>query len=371
MILTKPTESIKNISLSDILMGIFKDMLKSSETIFKNPVALDFDFMPKLVPYREKEQFKIAGCIKPLMHGRNGRNLMITGSPGIGKTVACKHVLRELGEETEIIPIYVNCWHRNTSYKAAMEICEILGYRFVHNKRTEELFSEIKKIVNKKSAVFVFDEADKLEDSDILYWVLEDIYRKSVILIANNKSLINDIDSRIKSRMTPELLEFHPYNLDETKGILKQRIKYAFFPDVVDEHAFNMICSKAYNLRDVRTGLYLLKESGNIAEENASKKINAEHAKKAIEKILDFSSKELDDDTKTILELIKEKQEAKIGDIFNMYQNQGGESTYRTFQRKIKKLEETHLVSVKKQVGGASGTTSIISYGQEKKLTEF
>ena len=109
-------------------MTLFKDMLKDDESLFKNSVALDFDYQPKLIPYREKEQFSIANCVKPLFSKRNGKNVFIVGRPGIGKTVACKHVLKELEEETDdIIPIYVNCWKKNTTYKVILELCNVLG----------------------------------------------------------------------------------------------------------------------------------------------------------------------------------------------------------------------------------------------------
>ena len=56
-------------------MGLFKDMLKSDESLFRDEIALDYDFLPKLLPYREKEQFYLANCIKPLLQKRNGKNL--------------------------------------------------------------------------------------------------------------------------------------------------------------------------------------------------------------------------------------------------------------------------------------------------------
>ena len=77
-------------------MSLFKDMLKDSETLFKNSIALDYDYIPKLIPYRENQQHFIANCIKPLFQNRNGRNCIVFGPPGIGKTVALRHVLQDL-----------------------------------------------------------------------------------------------------------------------------------------------------------------------------------------------------------------------------------------------------------------------------------
>ena len=161
-------------------------MLKSGESLFRDTIMLDYDFQPKLLKYRETEQMRFATAIRPLLQGHNGRNLFVYGPPGVGKTTACKHVLRELEEETsEVVPIYVNCWKENTTFKIFYKICEDLGQKFILNKKTSELFSLIQNILNKKAVVFVFDEIDKLEDTDFLYTILEDIYRKSIILLTN------------------------------------------------------------------------------------------------------------------------------------------------------------------------------------------
>ncbi len=86
-------------------MGLFDNMLKDSESLFLNPDALDLDFVPKLIPHRENETKYIAECIKSLFKRRSGRNLFITGKPGIGKTVAVKHIFKDLESKTDdIVP---------------------------------------------------------------------------------------------------------------------------------------------------------------------------------------------------------------------------------------------------------------------------
>ncbi len=350
-------------------------MLGSGESIFKNEVALDYGFIPKVIPYREQQQRLVAAAINPLFNGRSGRNLLVHGPPGVGKTVACKHVVNEIEEHTEdIYVLYVNCWHKNTSYQIALELCEILGYRLTHNKKSDELFEVIKKLLNEKSAVLVFDEVDKLQDYDFLYFLLEEVYRKSIILITNYKSWITNLDERVKSRLMAELLEFLPYNKAETTGILKERLGYAFYPGVWPDEIFAKVAEKTYEHKDIRCGLYLLRESGNAAEERSSKKIELVDVAAATKKLDEFNIKnpdELQDDTKFVLDIVKKNSGQKIGDLFKKYQEEGGKRVYKSFQRKIKSLEEGRFVSVKK-VTGAGGNTSIIEYKeQEKKLTEF
>src|SRR3989339_66464 len=98
-------------------MSIFKDMLKSGETLFRDTVFLSYDFQPKILYGRENEQQRFAVAIKPLLQEHN-------------------------------------------TYKIFYKICEEIGFKFLHNKNTNELFAMVKSKLNKGGAVFVFDEID-------------------------------------------------------------------------------------------------------------------------------------------------------------------------------------------------------------------
>ncbi len=356
-------------------MALFKDMLKDGESLMLNEDALDYEFVPKLLPYRETEQRHFATCIQPLLQSRNGRNLFVSGPPGIGKTAAMRHVFRDLEDETDdVFAIYINCWQKNTTFKILIDICDQLGYVMTHNKRTEELFTVVKTIVNKKAAVFAFDEIDKVEDYDFLYTIIEEIYKKSVFLITNHKDWLTELDQRIKSRLLPEVLEFKKYNLAEVKGILTERIGYAFVQGVWEDDAIEAVSKKTFEVEDIRTGIYLLRESGRAAEDKSSKKVTVEHVKEAMSKMEGFSinsKAELEDDLQKILDMIKEKSGSKIGDLFKIYQKEGGQSVYKTFQRKIRKLADGKFITMTTIKGGSEGTTSIIKFQSTKKLTEF
>ncbi|MGM5481728.1 MAG: Cdc6/Cdc18 family protein [Nanobdellota archaeon] len=351
-------------------MGLFDDMLEGGESLFRDEVALDYDFLPKTIPYREQEQQYIATCMKPLFSGRSGRNLFIHGPPGIGKTAAVRHVLRELEEKTdEIVPIFINCWQYNTSYKVMVEICEQLGYRFTQNKKTTELFKIGTQLLNKHSAVLVFDEIDKAEDFDFLYLLIEEVYRKSIFLITNFQSWLLDLDDRIRSRLMAELLEFKQYNAAETSGILKERMGYAFVPGVWEDNALEMLIDKTASIKDIRSGLFLLRESATLAEDQSKKKVMPPHVEKAIEKLDQFTSRkteELDEESKFILSIVRKSSGNRIGDLFREYEKEGGKSSYKTFQRKITRLEEGKYINLTKK-SGAGGNTTIV----EKRLTDF
>ena len=356
------------------IMSLFKEMLKSGETLFRDTVVLDYDFQPKIVKFRENEQQRFAVAVRPLLQGNNGRNLFVYGVPGVGKTTACRQVLRELEDETDdIVPLYINCWKENTTFKIFYKICEYLGFKFLQNKKTSELFSLIKEKLNRKAVVFVFDEIDKLEDTDFLYTILEDIYRKSIFLLTNYRDSYSELDERIRSRLNPEFLSFRPYNETEIAEILQQRKEYAFVQSCWDEEAFKEISEKCTECKDVRVGLYLMKEAGNLAEEKSSRKITSLHVAEAIRKADEFCIKPvegLDPDLLLILDLIKEHSGKKAGNLYEVYNLRGGELSYKSFYRKIIKLSEGRFITTEK-TSGAEGNATIINYSSEKKLTEF
>ncbi len=355
-------------------MSLFKDMLKSGESLLRDTVILGYDFQPKVLKYRESEQLRFATAIRPLLQGHTGRNLFVYGSPGVGKTTACKHVLRELEEQSEeVIPLYINCWKENTTYKIYYKLCEDLGQKFLMNRKTGELLAMIKTKLNRHAAVFVFDEIDKLEDTDFLYSLLEDIYRKSIILLTNYRDIYSELDERIRSRLGPEFVNFRSYTEQEVAGILLHRREYAFVPESWDEDAFKEIVEKCVEAGDIRIGLYLMREAGILAEEKSSRRITDVHVAEAVKKADDFHIKPkegLDDDLQLILQLIRENTGKKIGDIYSLYVEPGREMSYKSFQRRILKLEEAKFISTDK-VQGKEGNTTIVHYAAERKLTEF
>ena len=347
-------------------MGLFDDILHDNESLFLDEIALDYDYVPKEIKYRENQQHFIAECMAPLLKNKTGRNLFICGAPGIGKTLATKHVKRELEEKSnDVQAIYVNCWKKDTSYKVAINICEQIGYKWTHNKRTDELIEIIAKILNKKSCVNFLDEVDRVREIDIIYSFCEDLLRKSIILIANNENWFTQLDDRVKSRLIAEKLEFEPYTARETEGILRERVKYAFVPGVWDEEALQSVIDRTIEMKDIRSGLYLLKEAGNVAETKASRKIKPEHAEKALSKFESFKIKKTEDfgeAEQKILELIKDNSGKTVKELHSLIEK---DFSYRTFHRKIGELKKNNMIDVVE----VPGKSSIVNYS--KKLTEF
>ncbi len=336
------------------LFGNYQD----SASIFKNETALDPSFAPRgQIAFRENENKYIAECIKPLLQRRNGKSLIIFGPPGIGKTLACQKVKEALEEETdEVLVFYINLWKKNTQHKIILELCDQLDYKFTHNKSSEDLLQIVKQKINQNSAVFIFDEADRAESLELLYQFAEDIYRKTIILITNDKDWIYKLDPRLKSRLMPDSLEFKKYTLQEIKQILKSRIQLAFNPEIISEEILSMVAQKTLQTGDIRTGLFLLRESAMIAESKSLKKITKEHMQQAIEKLSEFKRPvQLDKDEEEILSIVDQNQSKTTAEIFSIYQNKTkSDKSKRTFLRKINNLEKANLVKLE-EIEGIQG----------------
>lgn len=348
-------------------MGFFdKAAIRDEASLFKNEVALSYDFLPKVVPFRELQQQQVANAIKPLFVGRNGKNLVITGKPGIGKTVATKHLLREIDDNypDDIITVFVNCWQLNSSFKVAEHICHQLGFRLTQNKKTNELFGIAEKMLNKSTAVFVFDEVDKAEEHDFLYELLENVYTKSMLLITNYPNWIDSLDDRIRSRLMPEMIHFKPYTQDEIKGILKERIQYAFIEQAFSDDALAIVAKKAHEVGDVRVGIYMLRQCGLLAQEKRLLSVTEEIAKEAIEMVPSYKNeikvRGLGEEELGVYHLIRDCPASTMMALFERYQKNGGKGVYKTFTRRIKALEDANLVVCKNTGGGAKGNQTLV-----------
>jgi cell division control protein 6 len=255
-----------------------------------NPAILEQTFLPKLLPYREEQHKYLAECIKPLMNGRSGTNLIITGDVGIGKTACVRFILRMLMEETvNIMPIYVNCWKRDTSPKIINDIADQMGIKTTEKISSDELFDLlIEKFSKYDGVVFAFDEIDKVSDFDFLYRIVEDVPRKTIFLITNVSEWVAKVDRRLMSRLVPDRIDFKSYKFEEIKEILYERQKYAFAPNAWDYDAFENVIRKTFTTKDIRTGLFLMKASGEIAESRNATKIDLDDVNKALEKLEKF-----------------------------------------------------------------------------------
>ena len=343
-------------------MGIFDTKKKSS--IIKNEEILSYEYVPKLLPYRENQVKEIANSIKPLFEEQKGTNLFIHGAPGIGKTASIRWVLRELNETADdVIPLYINCWNYQTKYFVLSNLAEQLNVTFTSGRGAEHILQQIAFKLKDKKAVFVFDEIDRIEDISFLYQIIEMFPLSCVHLISNTTSWLLRLDPRIKSRLMLRTIEFKPYNIPEINGIIKDRAKLALRADSINPSFLKQISVITHSKKDIRIGLYLLREAAKLADADSRRKIQEKDIRsiiKQLDGIMIGEEEKLNIDETRILESVKETDGEIASKIFEKYEKKGGKLSYKSFKRYVKRLGRLGLLKLEATGPGFKGKSTKI-----------
>jgi cell division control protein 6 len=286
--------TIKNTLSQDI----FGHLLRS-EGLFVNREVMRPSYTPEILPHREREINDLAAVLVPALRGETPSNVFIYGKTGTGKTAVAKFVGKELtnkGEETgkNINFVYINCEVVDTQYR----ILQNIANHFIDEWNdhvpftgwpTDEVYSKVKSMMDKEKCVtvIVLDEIDKLKGDEALYSLSRinsdlEKARVSVIGISNDLKFTEFLDPRVKSSLGEENMIFYPYDADQLQDILRNRVKAALKPDIIDNDVIPLCAAlSAQEHGDARRALDLLRVSAELAERSKSQKITRNYVKKA------------------------------------------------------------------------------------------
>ena len=187
----------------------------------------------------------LVGILNPVLSNKKVLNIFIHGPTGSGKTVTMRFVLKELESYSDRVKsLYLNCFEFNTRHSILSQIATLLKIPLPRRGiATDEVYAKILQQMKKIdfTQIIFLDEFDRLIDaneaSSLLYDLLRGDYgMKSFILalISNKKEIIAELDARVKSSFMYEEIEFPAYEPQQIKQLLKERIEYAFLPNVVE-----------------------------------------------------------------------------------------------------------------------------------------
>lgn len=270
--------------------NIFQRQLEKS-SVFTNRTIITPHYTPENLPFREKQIDEISQVLSTAIHGGKPDNLFIYGKVGTGKTVTVNNVLSQLQEfisknNNSVGFAYVNCRNHNTKYKAILKALskfypneDFIGYSsaFVYEK--------LLKYANAgKQLLIVLDEVDKIRDLDELIYALtrsnDELQNGgiSIIGISNNLFFKEKLDVRTKSTLLQREMVFPPYNAEELKAILSERVKVAFKHNVVQDSAINLAAAlAAQESGDARAAVMLMLRAGEEADRHHFKEVSDEH----------------------------------------------------------------------------------------------
>jgi archaeal cell division control protein 6 len=344
---------------------------KASENkILKDERFLYPDYVPQTIPFRDSEIGEMVFSLKPATQGKKPTNLFLTGVPGTGKTLCSKHVLSEMEEYSDRIKtIYVNCFELNTRHNILAKITNALGYPIpTRGLSGDEIFERFVAVLKNKKIIpiLVFDEAERLLIGEDTKKMLYDLARLNeqfkvlagLVFISNDEKFLSFIDDRIRSSLNASVLSFEKYGSPQLKEILKERAKFAFYPNVLSDNVIPLCSAHASKKGDARLAIDTLLKAGRIAEKENSSSVLVSHVRKAFQQETPAKieiMQNLNEQEKQILKLL-EKKEATSGEIYSSITG----FAERTLRKAIFELNKKGLVEIKK-VQKVKGFTRIIS----------
>lgn len=295
---------------------LFESEIKSGG-LFKDASVLSPHYVPDKLPHRSQETRQVIRLIGPVLRGVKPSNIFIYGKTGTGKTAVIRHVTRELKRIADdpvknknkvvVECVYMNCrMGYNSKYQVLLKVLEdeCLNREGFEKKPTfykgrvrrlsglspTELYERLKEVVeaNRINLIVVLDEVDMIREVDDLVYILTRINDEiaggsvSLIGISNRYSFKEVLDSRSKSTLCEEELVFKPYNANQLKTILEQRVGLGFKRRAIASSSVKLI--SAYGAQtngDARYALRLLRKAGELAAAAGRKTITLDDVKEA------------------------------------------------------------------------------------------
>jgi len=276
----------------DEYMNIVSD---SVGAIIKNEVALEPNFIPHKILFRNEERKKLMELITPLFRNQHIPNIVLWGDPGTGKTAFMKHIeiaIRLLCEKMNIkkIPtIYIDC-KGASEYYILTEIMLGIGMKVSRRKEnTQQQYTLLKKRLEQlQQHIFVilddFDKTNKGVNKDCLFNFTRMRFF-NFTMIANNINFLHELPDYTKSSLRHERIQFEQYKPEQLRGIAQQRIGIALKYNPFTEDALKAIVYLSSLEGDARYLLSLLQTSVKIAEQQNLKTIESSIVREAKKKI--------------------------------------------------------------------------------------
>ena len=278
-----------------------------TQTLFEDKNILSEEYRPDIILERDSEIEAYTNALKDVLFGRNPANIFIYGKTGVGKTAVTEYMMDALRSEVQnradADPLHVhsiNC-NDHTVYRTVRALINSI------RDDTEDTFPEtglstayaldtLYEEMDDRDGTFLFilDEIDHLSDPDSLLYELPrarangnlSTARVGVIGISNNYTFRSTLSPKVKDTLMEKEISFSPYDASELKSILTQRAEKAFIENAYDNSAIALCAAiAAKDTGSARQAIDLLREGGDVAEEQDSTTITDEHIQLAEERV--------------------------------------------------------------------------------------
>ncbi|MFD1685280.1 ORC1-type DNA replication protein [Halobellus litoreus] len=337
-------------------------MLSWDETVFRDEHVFEIDYVPETFEHRESQLESLKYALRPAVRGSRPLNTMVRGPPGTGKTTAVQKLFGELGAQSGVQTVRVNCQVDSTRYAVFSRIFEAIfeyeppssGISF------KKLFGQITdRLVEEEEVLAVaLDDVNYLfyenEVSDTLYSLLRaheahSGARIGVVVVSSDLALdvIDELDTRVQSVFRPEEVYFPVYDVDEIVDILRERVERGFHDGVVSAQELDRVAELTAESGDLRVGIDLLRRAGLHAEMRASRTVSVEDVEAAYEKSkyvhLSRSLQGLSERERDLVRVVAEHDGSQAGEVYEAFHDET-ELGYTRYSEIVNKLDKLGLL---------------------------
>ncbi len=285
-----------------------------THTIIKDEQIFEPTYIPECLVHREKELSLLASYFKSIIHknsiksgglGKSGKQVIIQGSVGLGKTVVAKqfgftleNYCRNRSDENiiRISFFHMNCRRQRSWYLILTTILQHLVPAFpIRGFSADELLTYLIKIVKERNQglLICLDEIDYLltesKGHDLLYSLIRhhegvsqyEQAQISLILITRNPHFQTFLDPALLSSLSSSVISFEPYTCNQLFDILLKRAQQGLNERGYSDDILKAITSIANKSGDARYAIELLWRSAKVAEQQEAQQIEFEHVRKA------------------------------------------------------------------------------------------
>ncbi|MHA2398180.1 MAG: Cdc6/Cdc18 family protein [Promethearchaeota archaeon] len=289
-------------------MEYFEELLRK-ESLFHDEGTLNMNFVPPVLPHRDKELSLLSQLFLTLITNPNSlsRRILITGKTGIGKTVTVKNfgeILTKISNERDVAIkyVHVNCRKERTSYKVLIKIVRLINKKFPKRGYSpQDLLEVLIDLLNHQNIhiLIVLDELNYLinKGEDLIYSLtrinddsLNAQQRISIIGIVRDISCLNNLDHSTASTLQRNIIKFSKYSKNQIFDILKYRAELSLKKNVISDELIKMIAETTYLNGDIRYGLNILWKATKIAENRDHKYISPECVRLGSQELVPFST---------------------------------------------------------------------------------
>ncbi|ELY26988.1 cell division control protein 6 [Halogeometricum borinquense DSM 11551] len=363
-------------------------MLSWDETVFRDEHVFEIDYVPETFNHRETQLQSLKYALRPAVRGSRPLNTIVRGPPGTGKTTAVQKLYGELGTQSGVRTVRVNCQVDSTRYAVFSRIFEhIFEYEPPSSGISfKKLFGQITdRLVEEDEVLAVaLDDVNYLfyenEASDTLYSLLRahethSGARIGVIIVSSDLALdvIEELDGRVQSVFRPEEVYFPVYGVDEIFEILRGRAKRGFHDGVIGEPELDRVAELTAESGDLRVGIDLLRRAGLNAEMRASRSVTLEDVEAAYDKSkyvhLSRCLRGLSDSERALVRVIAEYDGEQAGTVYEAFHDET-DLGYTRYSEITNKLDQLGIIDTEyAEIEGRGRSRSLsLAYDPEAVL---